>query len=43
MAREDEVPDREEKVQNFVAMSGASEELVSVAMSAELSCYLENH
>jgi hypothetical protein len=37
MAREDEVPDRDEMVRNFVTMSGASEELVSITMGVD--CY----
>lgn len=43
MAREDEVPDRDEMVRNFVTMSGASEELVSIIMAVEVSRYLEAH
>lgn len=36
-----EVPDRDEMVRNFVTMSGASEELVSVILGVDLSCCLE--
>lgn len=36
-----EVPDRDEMVRNFVTMSGASEELVSITMTVDLSRFLE--